>query len=139
MQVVRLCGLAVKTSIWWHMDLFNMCVQKEWKAAFVFKVSGRLFFSLFIISWYCTKSICSRQGGGCFLVYSPLINISCLKKEGFKVSGSLLFSLFIINQYCMPKRFYHQFYKNSVKGCFLNCYFLVYLANCTKLLWTAAF
>lgn len=111
-----------------------MCAQKEWKAAFVFKVSGRLFFSLFIISWYCTKSICSKQGGGCFLVYSPLINISCLKKEGPKASGSLLFSLFI-----MPKRFYHQFYKNSVKGCFLNCCFLVYLANCIQLLSTAAF
>ena len=45
----------------------------------VFKTSGRQLFTLFIINQYCMKNVSSKQVGGCFLVYSSLISIACLK------------------------------------------------------------
>ena len=42
---------------------------------FMFKVSERLLFSQFIIDQYCIKKVCSKRVGGCFLVYSSLISI----------------------------------------------------------------
>ena len=46
--------------------------------------------------------MCSKRVGGYFLVYSSLTSIVRLK--------------------C----FYYEFYETSMKGCFLNCFFLVY-------------
>ena len=42
-----------------------------------------------------------KTNGGCFLVFSSLINIAH-RKCVFKACERLLFSLFIINQYCTP-------------------------------------
>ena len=54
--------------------------------------------------------MCSKQMGGCFSVYSSLINkvhIKCstIKNISSKLEGSYLFSLFIINQCGTPKMY----------------------------------
>ena len=50
-----------------------------------------------------------------------------------------IFSLFITDQYYTSKMFLLRVVKNFRQGCFLNCCFLVYLANYVKLLRTVAF
>ena len=129
----------VQTRIWQHIWDYSQCV---------FKASKRLLFSLFIIN----KHVC--------------LQCSTIKKCVFKARERLRFSLFIINQYCTPnillqkicvqsnweaafqfihheshilKCFYCEFYKTFVKRCFLDCCFLVYLANYIKFLRMAAF
>ena len=75
-------------------------VQNKWGAAIQF---NKLLF-------VTRKHVCSKQEGGCFLVYSLLTSIILLK--------------------C----FYYEFFKNFRERCFL-----VFLANYIKLLRTAAF
>ena len=83
----------------------------------LFKASGRLRFSLFIINRYCTlrkivhyctlcstkKNVCSKRAGRCFLVYSPLIKrlMFYFSKCVFKARVRWLFSLLI---YCSTSK-----------------------------------
>ena len=98
------------------------------------------------------KNVCSKQVGGGFLVYSSLVSIAqlnvLLRKMCFKASGRLLINLFIFNQYRSLKCFTTNFIIRFLNCCFLvylankassNGCFLVYSSNFVKLLWTAAF
>ena len=117
------------------MELSKICVQSEWEAAFLLCSSLT---SIVRLKCSTTENVCSKQAGGCFLVYLLLISIVhqnvSLPKMCLQASRGLIFSLFIFNQYCTAEVFYYKFYKTSVKGCFLNWCFLVHWANFIKLL-----
>ena len=72
--VKRLSCLAVKTSIWQHIELFKIA----------FKVSRRLLFCLLFINQYCTPKM------------------FCYEECVLEASRRQLFTLFLINQYYAP-------------------------------------
>ena len=115
-------GLVDKTSNWQHMELFKS----------VFKVSGRLLFSLLIINWYVNTFIkiycefCKTSVNSCF--FSLFFEFCKTSMNGCFFKW-LLFSFFI--EFCQTFvsscffRLFFEFHKASVNGCFLSDYFFI--------------
>ena len=122
-----------------------MCVQSEWKATFQFihhnqNCSPKMF--------YYKKNVCSKQAGGCFLVYSSLIKCQMLyckkcvlkanggyflvysstvliRKRVLKASEMLLFSLFVLCS-TLPKKCV----ENKREASFQFIYLMFYFKKC---------